>query len=119
MNRRMGGAKNQVVVSPENIQLGNLIIIPRVGDQLMCNDGFWYFRPPTLNNNDNVWSPCYEANPINPFTALCRQDEESIANPFAIKLVSTFAKGSHSGGTVTGSSEAKGATSIYDKSNGC
>ena len=64
-----------------------------------------------MNNNDNVWCPCYEANPINPFIALRRQDEESIANPFAIKLVSSFARGSHSGDTVTGSSEASGAIS--------
>ena len=36
----MGGAKNQIVVTPENIQLGNLIIVPRVGDQLKNDDGF-------------------------------------------------------------------------------
>ena len=107
MNHRMGGAKNQVVVDAGSVALGNLIIIPRCGGELTNNDGSYYVKPPIVGQNDNLWCPCYEANPINPFTGHCRQDEESTANPFAIKLVKSFAKASHSGDTVAGSSEAK------------
>jgi len=90
VNRKMGSSKDQVVVDPGNIKLGNLIIIPRYGDDLHGNDGMYYLLPAVAT--DNLWCPCYEANPINPFTALCRSDQESIANPFAIKLVKSFAK---------------------------